>query len=260
MGNNIFLLDMPNFSPQYKKDILYSYKGKGKDNLKQVLTEASKGHCMYCYTKILIDRKNLGELEHSIEKFNCDKLKNCPSNIAIACSKCNGSFKKKGEKIRALTVEEVKDFELISECGVTCIESCSKYNEIRRIYTEKEGGQIILQPFGIKNKITGRDYLIQYDLLNQKFIPSNIYPYNDEEKQFIQKHINRFNLNDSKYRTKEFSKFLQDVIEYKVIPKKNRYCNLVVDLFIEKIKGFSKEKSIKLCELIYTQILIKSKN
>jgi hypothetical protein len=149
---------------------------------------------------------------------------------------------------------------VFSECGVTCIHSCSKYIEVRKIYTEKKGGEIILQPFGIKNKITGINYLIQYDLLNQKFIPSNIYSYSNEEKQFIEKHINRFNLNDSRYRTKEFSKFLQDVIEYRAIPKKNRYCNLVVDLFLEKIKEFSKEKSIKLCELIYTQILIKSKN
>ena len=125
---------------------------------------------------------------------------------------------------------------------------------------QKKGGEIILQPFGIENKITGNKYLIQYDLLNQKFIPSNIYTYSNEEKKFIEKHINRFNLNDPKYRTKEFSKFLEDVTEYKAIPKKNRYCNLVVDLFLEKMKGFSEEKSIELCEFIYTQIFFKSKN
>lgn len=260
MTSDVFLLDMSNFIPQYKKDTIYSYEGSGKDNLKEVLTEASKGYCMYCYTKILVDRKNFGVLEHSIEKFNCNKLKNCPSNISIACSKCNGSFKKKGEKIRALTFEEVAKFEMFSECAETCIESCRKYDDIRRSYISKEGGQIILQPFGIKNKVTGKYYLIQYDLLNQKFIPSTKYDYNDKEKKFIESHINRFNLNDSKYRTREFSKFLEDVIEYKAIPKKDRYCNLVVDLFIEKIKEFSKEKSIKLCELIYTQMLIKNKN
>lgn len=260
MAIDIFMLDIPNFVPKYKNDTLYSYEGKGREKLKEVLTEASKGHCMYCYTKIVVDRKNFGVLEHSVEKYNCDKLKNCPSNISIACHVCNGSFKRKGEKMRALTETEVKDFEIFAQCGVTCIESCSKYNEVRRAYTEKEEGQIILQPFGIKNGVTKREYLIQYDLLNQKFIPSKGYPYNEEEKKFIQKHINRFNLNDSKYRTKEFVKFLEDAIEYKVIPKSNRYNNLVVDLFIEKIQGFSKEKSIKICEIIYTQILMKSKN
>ncbi|MBD8046907.1 hypothetical protein [Clostridium faecium] len=138
MTSDVFLLDMSNFIPQYKKDTIYSYEGSGKDNLKEVLTEASKGYCMYCYTKILVDRKNFGVLEHSIEKFNCNKLKNCPSNISIACSKCNGSFKKKGEKIRALTFEEVAKFEMFSECAETCIESCRKYDDIRRsIYQKK---------------------------------------------------------------------------------------------------------------------------
>lgn len=81
---------MPNFIPKYKNNETYSYKGKGGENLRRVLIEASKGYCMYCYTKILVDRKNFGQLEHSIEKFNCDKLINCPVNISITCSKCNG--------------------------------------------------------------------------------------------------------------------------------------------------------------------------
>ncbi|NFN86989.1 hypothetical protein FDF31_13050 [Clostridium sporogenes] len=262
MENDIFLLDMPNFTPEYNKGTLYSYEGKGKENLKKLLTETFRGYCMYCYAKILVDRKNFGDLEHSIEKTNSYKLKNCPSNISIACSKCNRSFKKKGEKARQLTIEEIEEFECFSKCRNIgeCIKSCDGYNTIRSIYINKKDGQIILQPFGIRNEITGRDYLIQYDLLNQKFIPSKMYTYSNKEKQFIQNHIDRFNLNDSKYRTKEFSKFLEDVIEYKAIPKKNRYCNLIVDLFIEKIESLSKEKSIKICEFIYTQLLIKSKN
>lgn len=85
---------MPNFEPEYKNDTLYGYKGKGGENLKALLTETSKGYCMYCYTRILVDRKNFGNLEHSIEKINCTKLVNCSANISITCSKCNLSFKK----------------------------------------------------------------------------------------------------------------------------------------------------------------------
>ena len=96
--------------------------------------------------------------------------------------------------------------------------------------------------------------------MNQEFVPSNSYKYTDQEKEFIIKHINRFNLNDSKYRTKEFLYFIEDVIEYNAIPKSNRYCNFVVDLFIEKTQNFSKEKIIKLCNFIYTQLIIKNKN
>lgn len=55
---------MPNFEPEYKNDTLYGYKGKGGENLKALLTETSKGYCMYCYTRILVDRKNFGNLEH----------------------------------------------------------------------------------------------------------------------------------------------------------------------------------------------------
>ncbi|MCB2297303.1 hypothetical protein [Clostridium tagluense] len=252
---------MPNFNPIYKGNTCYSYKNDNeKKNLKNVLTETSKGYCMYCYTKILVDGKNFGQLEHSIEKINSEELINCISNIAIACPKCNLSFKKKGQEKRNLSNEEIRIFEEDLECTNSCIEKCSKYDELRIIYSKKKSAQIILQPFGFKNNNTGNDYLIQYDLLNQRFIPSNKYPYTKQEKVFIVEHIKRFNLNDFKYRTKEISNFCEDVIEYRNIPKIQRYFNFIVDLFIEKLHGMSKEESIKICELIYTQILMKNKN
>lgn len=261
MSDDIFLLDLPNFNPVYIKDTFYSYeKQKGKENLKDTLIHASKGYCMYCYTKILVDRKNFGQLEHSIEKTNSDRLINCISNIAISCSKCNLSFKKKGQAKRNLEQEEVLKFETSLECRESCIEACSKYNELKGTYLNKETAQIILQPFGIKNQETGNHYLIQYDLINQKFIPSTKCNYNEEEKGFIKKHIKRFNLNDSKYRTKEISMLCEDVMEYKNIPKVKRYSNLIADLFIENLKQMDKEQYIKICELIYTQILMKNKN
>ncbi|NFE93584.1 hypothetical protein [Clostridium botulinum] len=99
----------------------------------------------------------------------------------------------------------------------------------------------------------------QYDILNQKFIPSMDLDYNEEEKEFIAKHINRFNLNDTAYRTKEFINFCEDVFEYKTIPKKRRYSNLIVDLFIDKLQGFSLEESIKVCTIIYNQIIVRNK-
>lgn len=259
MQDNIFLIDIPNFEPNYKKNTIYSYEGKGKENLKNILTDASNGYCMYCYTKILVDRKNFGQLEHSIEKINCSILINCSANISITCPKCNLSFKKQGDNLRKLTIEEISEFENLAECSSSCVKSCEKYDELRKVYIRKPGGEIILQPFGMKAKDKEYNYLIQYDVLNQKFICSNQNKYTNEEKDFIQKHINRFNLNDARYRTKEFSKFIEDVVEYKIIPKKDRYCNLIVDLFIEKLNKFSKEKAIKICEMIYAQLMIKNK-
>lgn len=259
MPKDIFLLDIPNFEPQYNSDTIYSYEGDGKENLKKVLIKASRGYCMYCYAKVLVDRKNFGHLEHSIEKVNCDKLVNCLANISITCSKCNLSFKKRGDNQRRLTVEEINNFEQSTKCSTKCLNSCEEYKKLRNIYIKKSEAEIILQPFGVKSEKTNKYYLIQYDILNQKFIPSILYEYTDEEKLFIERHINRFNLNDTKYRTKEFSKFIEDVVEYKAIPKKDRYCNLIVDLFIESLEGFSKEKVIKICEFIYKQLVIKNK-
>lgn len=250
---------MPNFEPEYKNDTLYGYKGKGGENLKALLTETSKGYCMYCYTRILVDRKNFGNLEHSIEKINCTKLVNCSANISITCSKCNLSFKKQGEQHRKLAKDEIEEFERLAERSADCINKCSKYDELRKSYGEKLGGEIILQPFGVKGKDGKKDLSIQYDILNQKFIPSTLHDYDKEEKEFIKSHISRFNLNDTKYRTKEFADFIQDVIEYKSIPKKNRYCNLVVELFIEELEKLSLENAFKLCEVIYGQLVIKGK-
>lgn len=82
--------------------------------------------------------------------------------------------------------------------------------------------------------------------------------YNNMLMEIKNKIINE-NLNDSKYRTKEFIEFIGGVIEYKFIPKKNRYCNLVVELFIERLEKIPLEKALKLCEIIYGQLVINGK-
>lgn len=245
----------------YKTDEYYSYTDeKGKDNLKNLLTNESKGYCMYCYSKILVDRKNYGQLEHSIEKNNSDRLENCIINLSIACPKCNQSFKRRGEKIRALSTDEIVSFEASSNCKEACITICDSYKELKKLYLGKKQGEIILQPFGVRNIQTGNDYLIQYDLLEQKFIPSKDYNYTNYEKNFIEEHIKRFNLNDSKFRTKEISNFCEDIIEYNKIPSKGRYYNLVVDLLIDELKKMELEKAIGICRIIHGQAFIKNKN
>ena len=253
MKSDLFLINIPKFNPEYEEGKLYSYDGKGKENLKNVLTKASQGYCMYCYTKILVDRKNFGQLEHSIEKFNSKKFRNCVSNISITCSKCNGSFKKRGEKIRKLESEDLLIFENSVNCSINCVKACSNYLEIKGLYSSLEEAQIILQPFGIKGKETNNTYLLQYDILNQKFIVNKSINYINDERVFIEKHINRFNLNDSEYRTKELLYFIEDILEYKTMPKKRRYNNLIVDLFIDQFNSFPIEKILSICEIISIQ-------
>lgn len=249
--NENLLIDIPIFIPKYDKSEKYGYsKEKEKQLLKKLLLETSNGHCMYCYTRLINDNKDMSHIEHSIEKSNSYKLEDCNINIAVTCSTCNLSFKKKGENKRKLTKEEIECFEKNSDCSNTCTIGCNAYNDLKNNYIKKKEAEIILQPFGIFNKSTKNEYKIQYDLLNQNFIYSKKYDYNDYEKNFINNHIKRFNLNDAKYRTKEVIKVCEDVIDFKQIPKKERYSNLIAGLFIDKLNNMKFENVIKLCEII----------
>lgn len=252
MSEKFLLLDIPVFEPEYEIDKDYTYsKEKGKQNLKELLLKTSDDYCMYCYSKVYIDNKLVGHLEHSIEKKNSGILKNCNVNISIACIKCNLSFKKVGEDKRALEKEEIELFEKQCRCSEqTCLSPCEQYEDLKEKYLKKDTAEIILQPFGVINKATNNKYIIQYDLLEQKFIVSEQFQYSDKEIEFINKHIERFNLNDSQYRTREIIKVCEDVIYFQKLPRKKRYNNLVADLFIDKLNSISITDAIKLCEQI----------
>lgn len=261
MSKDLFLLDIPIFEPKYDTDKNYTYsKEKGKQNLKELLLKTSDDYCMYCYSKVYVDNKLSAHLEHSIEKKNSDRLKDCNINISIACMKCNLSFKKAGEDKRALNKEEIELFEGKCKCNnKTCRLPCKEYEDLKEIYLKKETAQIILQPFGVVNKDTNNKYIIQYNLLEQEFIVSEDFQYSPKEKEFINKHIERFNLNDSQYRTREITKVCEDVVDFKGIPRKKRYNNLVADLFIDRLNSISITDAIKLCEqiIVYSELKCK---
>ena len=89
MNYNMFM-ELPIFHPEYKKWIKYGYKNtKEKLNLNKVLLKSSHGYCMYCYSRVLVDEKNFGNLEHAIEKANSKNLIECIPNIGMTCPKCN---------------------------------------------------------------------------------------------------------------------------------------------------------------------------
>ena len=97
-------------------------------------------------------------------------------------------------------------------------------------------------------------------MLEQEFIASEQFQYSDKEIEFINKHIERFNLNDSQYRTREIIKVCEDVTYFKQIPRKKRYDNLVADLFIDKLNSISLNDAIKLCEriIVYSELKCKT--
>ena len=266
---DMFTLDIPIFKLNYKSDIAYGYKKNlEKENLRELLMESSKGHCMYCYCKLEVDGKTFGQLEHSIERLNTTVenkkksiLSECTPNIAIACQKCNASFKSTGERNR-LELEHIEkfegDIEDLKACK-NCISECEPYKLLKQKYLESDAGKIILQPSGVIGWDTKQLLQIQYDILNQCYIPNRDLEYSEAEIIFIEKHIERFNLNDNKYKTRELAKFIEDIAEYSVIPKTDRYYNLLVIIFNEKLNILDKGNAIKICKTINASLFLGNK-
>lgn len=253
-----FLLDIPEFIPEYQKDVEYGYRGKAGENLEQLLRKTSDNHCMYCYALLKSDRVNTGHMEHSIEKsIDEEYLTECVPNISLACSYCNQSLKRIGEKKRIEAVMPVvKKFEKNLECKRSnCREECGNYNELKKEYCKN--AKIILQPMGVKGEQTKCDYRIQYDIYNAEFIPSKNYSYDEEDLAYINHHISQFRLNDKGFKTRELAEFVEDVIEADGKYRKERkYSNYIVDLFMEKIQGMSQKETLGLCEKIHMRNLI----
>lgn len=253
MDEGVYVLDMPDFRPVYLENIQYGYYGKRGNVLKQLLLETSHFHCMYCFASLKGDRTDTGEIEHSIEKSLSDYLTECVPNMAITCKNCNQSLKRAGENDRKNKIlPHIKQFEKDLCCqGKNCKIFCKAYAELRRQYCELN--QLNLQPFGMKGKISGLEYRFQYDIMTAEFIPSRKYNYDDSDIEILERHIRQFKLNDVNYKTEALIEFIEDTIETdgRYSKHENKYSNYIVDLFIEKIKKYSQEEVLNICEDIY---------
>lgn len=256
---NITTIDIPKFQVAFEDNKKYRYTaGKGRENLKNVLYKASHNYCMYCYTRIKIDGRGEGKLEHAIEKsISPEILTECIPNIGIACGTCNEKYKRVGEKLRVPAKESVAAFEKKAACKHTCRNVCKSYMELKQEYLREEHAHIILQPQGVVGKESGFE-LLQYDALETKFIPSRKYQYTRDEKCFIQDHINRFHLNARNEKTKQLIYFIEDTIEKDGLYTKVEPNNLIVELFVEQILvGRTREEVLKICKMIYRYSFIK---
>ena len=201
-------------------------------------------------------------MEHSIEKdLDKEHLTECVPNISIACSNCNQSLKRHGEKKRLEALKNAKNIFLsdVSCADKRCRTECEAYSELKKEYCKRS--QIILQPTGVTGKDSGQPYHLQYDVYNAEFAPSQNYQYDEYDKNYIKHHICQFKLNDAGMKTKALADFVEDVInaDGKYVEKRE-YSNLIVDLFKEKLKGMSQDDVLKLCGQIYTKYVITFKN
>lgn len=217
---------------------------------------------MYCYSRIRTDGKFFGHLEHAIEKKNSEYLTECIPNIGLACQTCNLSFKKHGERGRELNKEIVERFEKASSCKVAkrkqCTVSCKALRNLQKSYSAMPGAEILLQPMNIKAN-SGMEMRLQYSVLKLELEPKEdeAHALTDAERRFIRAHIQRFHLNDPKYRTKQLRKFVELVIDTGGKIPEYEYNNLVVQLFSEQLSVKTKEERLKICESIYPILVLR---
>ena len=189
------LLEMPAFKPHYKKWKKYGYKNvTEKNNLKDTLEESTGGFCMYCYARIRVDKKLYADLEHAIEKSNLDKLIECIPNIGLACSVCNQSFKRIGEKKRKIEKNTIRQFEKTSRCSAECRKQCTvackALRELQKEYSAGPDAEILLQPMGIRGSDSKEMLALQYNVMKMEYEPAeNRHTYSDRELRFIKAHI-----------------------------------------------------------------------
>lgn len=256
-------LDIPQFCVLYKRWKRYGYlKTDEKENTKEVLSEASGGHCMYCYSRIKVDNKQYGHLEHAIEKSNSEKLTECIPDIGLTCSVCNLSFKRIGERKRKIIDSVRKNFEEKSKCskeqGKQCTVPCDALRVLQKEYSKMPDAEIILQPMGVVGEQSGEPLAVQYDVMKMEFQPNtNLHAYSKEELTFINRHIQRFHLNDPKYRTRQLAYYIKDVIDNGGILPDREYNNLIVRLFAHKLQGKTEKERVDICSKIYTVMFLR---
>lgn len=255
--NDYLHLNIPGVQVKYKKWKKYGYgKNEERENLKDVLNEAGNGYCMYCYTRLKVDNKWYGNLEHAIEKKNSDKLIECIPNIGMACSICNQSFKRIGEPKRKLSNDIRKKFEEKSKCSLEkrkqCTVPCKALRNLQIAYSEMEDAEIILQPMGIMGKDTKEPLELQYDVLKMEFLPNMaLHNYSERERSFIDKHIQRFHLNDPKYRTKALIDFVKNVIDGNGKLPYYEYNNFIVQIFADMLQEKTLDERVRICSKLY---------
>lgn len=255
--DNLLIIDIPDFSIEYEDGVKYGYTPeKQKRNLRDVLEKACRGYCMYCYRRIVIDGIGTGHLEHAIEREYSWKLEQCVPNIGIACSKCNLSYKKREQKYRLIPDNEIQIFEE-GCCKENCTTPCYKYFRIKSVYLENKEAHMILQPGGALGKETDNPLKLQYDILQSRFQASNRYAYAEQELEFIEDHIKRFRLNGECEKTKQLVAFLKDTIDCEGRYTRMEYNHYIVELFVEKLQGKTREEILKICKFLYIKAVMK---
>lgn len=76
------------------------------------------------------------------------------------------------------------------------------------------------------------------------------------EYQFLYKnHILRFHLNDPKFRTRQLVDYIRNMIDNGGNVQQYEYNNMIVQLFVDKIKDKTVEEKVDICSKIYVMLI-----
>lgn len=175
-------------------------------------------------------------------------LTHCKYNFAVACPKCNMSYKK------GVVKSDVRPYREKNCIGESCDSPCSDYMNLQAKYCNNN--HIILQPLGhIKD---GIELGISYNLF-QHFYEPNVEP---DTKAFllVEDHIERFKLNSERIslsiiETCEeivslYDKGIRDFTLIIDIIEDRTYLNVVGELFAHKIKDTFLESELDIDDII----------
>ena len=101
--------------------------------------------------------------------------------------------------------------------------------------------KFILQPMGVKGEDSNETFELRYNVFKMEF--ELILHYIVILKRIlclINRHIQRFKLNDPKYRTKALIDYVKNVIDGNGKLPKYEFTNLIVQIFEDKLKDKQK--------------------
>jgi len=235
---SFFVIDYPEENKKY-------YSTYSQPIIKEKLTNASSGYCMYCGNLLVNNGKNDGHIEHTIEKVQngveIEYLKHCKYNMSIACKTCNTSFKK-----NVKSIEVYENF----QCPKFCYDICKMQRENITEYINCN--QLITMPLGVYGGNESNMLEIEYELLKMNFVPSCDKLYYEGNTNLIESHIDRFKLNSEEFMPIDVIKVCESVVRYNQVPQIGDFKNVIADIFIKYLEEEIQDLNNinKVCKLI----------
>lgn len=242
---NLILLKFPTYKEYnfpYKNRKYYTTSSENKVFFEEI-KKVYDGYCPYCGEKFTT-RSAIKEKEHTIERkqypnLEAQYIKHCKFNFCLACSTCN---KLKAKKLVPIAESYFTNDILETEClKKDCTSQCLViYNALTEYLNLNK---IIIQPYGVIDRVENHLFEISYDVEIREFIPYENTNFSEYNKNFINSHIKKFKLNENKPNGISLE-FINDLIydlkysEYKIdegyISRKNySFKNILQKIFLE---------------------------